>query len=110
VIRADHVLAAMLRGLGAGVTESEAPFAPEGGAYGIGRTLGHEHGHGHWDHDHDHGHGHGHDHAPFGDPGPHTFGEVRRASPVAWGTRSPGTAPLVEHELPARGPFDDEAP
>lgn len=43
VIRADHVLAEMLRGLGATVTAARAPFTPEGGAYGHGRTMGHEH-------------------------------------------------------------------
>jgi urease accessory protein len=43
VIRADHVLADMLRGLGAKVTETRAPFTPEGGAYGMGRTMGHAH-------------------------------------------------------------------
>lgn len=43
VIRADHVLADMLRGLGATVTETLAPFTPEGGAYGMGRTMGHAH-------------------------------------------------------------------
>jgi urease accessory protein len=43
VIRADHVLADMLRGLGATVTEAREPFAPEGGAYGMGRTMGHAH-------------------------------------------------------------------
>lgn len=43
LIRADHVLEAMLRGLGALVTPTMAGFAPEGGAYGHGRTLGHDH-------------------------------------------------------------------
>ena len=43
VIRADHVLADMLRGLGATVTETREPFTPEGGAYGMGRTMGHAH-------------------------------------------------------------------
>ncbi len=43
VIRADHVLADMLRGLGAVVVPARAPFTPEGGAYGQGRTMGHEH-------------------------------------------------------------------
>jgi urease accessory protein len=33
-IRRDHVLEAMLRGLGARLTEIEAPFEPESGAYG----------------------------------------------------------------------------
>lgn len=41
VIRADHVLAGMLAGLGAQVTPARAPFRPEGGAYGLGRTMGH---------------------------------------------------------------------
>ncbi|MBD9525903.1 urease accessory protein UreE [Paracoccus sp. PAR01] len=44
LIRADHVLEGMLRGLGATVTATMAPFAPEGGAYGHGRTMGHDHG------------------------------------------------------------------
>ncbi len=43
VIRADHVLEAMLRGLGAEVVAARQPFAPEGGAYGMGRTMGHAH-------------------------------------------------------------------
>jgi urease accessory protein len=75
VIRADHVLEAMLRQLGAKVTARQEPFAPEVGAYGVGRPMGHDHGpshhHGHdhaaahshsHDHHHDHGHHHGHDH------------------------------------------------
>ncbi|MDT1063455.1 urease accessory protein UreE [Paracoccus sp. CPCC 101403] len=44
LIRADHVLEGMLKGLGALVTPTMAPFAPEGGAYGHGRTMGHDHG------------------------------------------------------------------
>jgi urease accessory protein len=44
LIRPDHVLAAMLIGLGAEVAEIEAPFDPEGGAYTQG---GRDHGHGH---------------------------------------------------------------
>ncbi len=43
VIRRDHVLENMLKGLGADLTISLAPFRPEGGAYGHGRTLGHSH-------------------------------------------------------------------
>lgn len=42
-IRADHVIAEMLRALGAELVALEAPFNPEGGAYGQGRT--HDHGH-----------------------------------------------------------------
>jgi urease accessory protein len=40
-IRPDHVIAEMLRGLGAEVLEVSAPFQPEGGAYDEG---GHSHG------------------------------------------------------------------
>ena len=43
-IRQDHVLEAMLAQLGAGLTRVMAPFRPEGGAYGHGRTFGHDHG------------------------------------------------------------------
>jgi Urease accessory protein UreE len=67
VIRADHVLEGMLKGLGAEVHPGVETFQPEGGAYGMGRTMGHDHGHSHHhghshSHDHGHGHGHGHDH------------------------------------------------
>jgi urease accessory protein len=62
-IRRDHVIDAMVKGLGARVIEIEAPFDPEGGAYEGG---GHEHAHGdahdHQDHEHDHAHGHAHGH------------------------------------------------
>ena len=47
VIREDHVLAAMLEKLGAQVEAATGPFSPEGGAYGHGRTMGHDHGHSH---------------------------------------------------------------
>ncbi|MFD1912264.1 urease accessory protein UreE [Halodurantibacterium flavum] len=61
LIRQDHVLADMLRRLGASLTEVTAPFRPEGGAYGHGRTMGHDHGHSHA-HAHSHSHSGGHDH------------------------------------------------
>jgi urease accessory protein len=64
-IRRDHVIAEMLRGLGAKVTEIEAPFHPEGGAYhqgGHGRDHEHDHHHGHGHNDRDHHHDHGHTH------------------------------------------------
>lgn len=47
LIRQDHVLRGMLAQLGAALSEIEAPFTPEGGAYGHGRTFGHEHDHAH---------------------------------------------------------------
>ncbi|MCK8785030.1 urease accessory protein UreE [Roseomonas sp. NAR14] len=75
LIRDDHVIVAMLRGLGATLRAVQAPFNPEGGAYGEhnrsthqhfrdpthapGHAHGHAHGH---DHAHDHTHDHGHDH------------------------------------------------
>ena len=42
-IRPDHVIKAMLEGLGATVIEIEEPFNPEGGAYGGLPDHGHEH-------------------------------------------------------------------
>jgi len=59
LIRDDHVLADMLTRLGAALEQITAPFTPEGGAYGHGRTQGHDHGH-HPAHAHDHAHGHAH--------------------------------------------------
>jgi urease accessory protein len=61
-IREDHVIIDMAKKLGADVAMIEAPFNPEGGAYGHGRTHDHGHGHGH-DRlsSHDHGHDHGDD-------------------------------------------------
>ena len=61
-IRRDHVIEAMVKGLGARVVEIEAPFDPEGGAY-AGSAHGHAHEpHAHTGHDHAHGHDHPHDH------------------------------------------------
>ena len=66
-VRRDHVIEAMVKGLGARVIEIEAPFDPEGGAYAGG---GHAHAaesgpHQHAAHDgssHDHGDHHHDDH------------------------------------------------
>lgn len=52
LIQRDHVIRAMLEGLGASVREVLARFQPVHGAY-------HDHGH---DHGRHHGHAHGHDH------------------------------------------------
>jgi urease accessory protein len=57
----DHVLADMLRSMHMIVEEIQAPFEPEGGAYGDNAMLGHTHGHAHAHahaHAHDHSHGH----------------------------------------------------
>jgi urease accessory protein len=74
-IRRDHVIEAMVRGLGARVIEIEAPFDPEGGAYaGGGHAQAGESAPGHGSHDHDdhhhdqhhdgdHDHHHDHSHA-----------------------------------------------
>ncbi|RWE71523.1 urease accessory protein UreE [Mesorhizobium sp.] len=56
LILRDHVIKAMLEGLGATVNEVSQPFSPVRGAYS---GHGHDHGHSHDHHDHDH---HGHDH------------------------------------------------
>jgi urease accessory protein len=61
-IRRDHVIEAMVKGLGARIVEIEAPFDPEGGAY-AGAAHGHAHEpRGHTGHDHVHAHDHHHDH------------------------------------------------
>jgi urease accessory protein len=61
-IRRDHVIEAMVKGLGARIIEIEAPFDPEGGAYAESHAPD-SHGHDHAAHDHDHGHhDHGGDH------------------------------------------------
>lgn len=64
-IRRDHVIAEMLKGLGARLIEIEAPFDPEGGAYAEAAApqahTHHDHGHvhdAHCGHDHPHDHGH----------------------------------------------------
>jgi urease accessory protein len=50
LIRDDHVIVDMLKGLGAEVRAVKAPFDPEGGAYGQhNHDLGHPHGHVHDD-------------------------------------------------------------
>jgi urease accessory protein len=55
LIREDHVIVEMLRGLGATLRRVEAPFNPEGGAYGEhNRRPGHHHHHHHGDGDHHH--------------------------------------------------------
>jgi urease accessory protein len=66
-IRRDHVIEAMVKGLGARIIAVEAPFDPEGGAYAQAAHdhVAHDHGHhGHHHHDdHAHHHHHGdHDH------------------------------------------------
>jgi urease accessory protein len=56
-IEPDHVLAELLLAMHLIVTEVDEPFEPEGGAYGHGALMGHDHGHSH-DHAHHHGHSH----------------------------------------------------
>ncbi len=65
-IAADHVLEAMVAGLGGRLEHCEAPFEPEGGAY-----AAHEgrHVHPHHAHDHHHGGNHAHGHAQDHDHG-----------------------------------------
>ena len=49
-IRPDHVIEHMLRGFGAELTKVQAPFQPEGGAYG---DHGHHHSHSDGEHHHE---------------------------------------------------------
>ena len=44
LVQADPVIGDMLERLGATLHSVRAPFTPEGGAYGHGRTHSHEHG------------------------------------------------------------------
>lgn len=53
LIERDHVIKAMLEGLGASVSEITEPFQPVHGAY-HSHGGGHGHGHGHDHHHHDH--------------------------------------------------------
>ncbi len=90
LILRDHVIKAMLEGLGATVTEVSEPFEPVRGAY----SGGHAHGHGHEQRDafgrapgdphygHNHGpgehhhHGHDHDHDDHGHGEADSFGRL----------------------------------
>ena len=47
LIKEDHVMEGLLNLLGADIEKLEAPFIPEGGAYGHGRTHSHSHNHSH---------------------------------------------------------------
>ncbi|QFU08045.1 Urease accessory protein UreE 1 [Rhodobacteraceae bacterium THAF1] len=54
LIQRDPIIEDMLTRLGLTVAHVTAPFRPERGAYGHGRTHGHDHSHAH-SHDHTHG-------------------------------------------------------
>jgi urease accessory protein len=60
-IEPDHVLAEMLGRMHLIITNEDAPFEPEGGAYAGGHGHGHDHGHGQG-HEHPHAHEHEHEH------------------------------------------------
>jgi urease accessory protein len=105
VIARDHVLEAMLRQLGADISYSSEPFTPEGGAYGHGRTMGHEHGTASIATPgqtpaafglHHHGDGQWHSHGPTGHSAGHNFGHSH--SPV---TQHAPSGPAGEDPAPA---------
>ena len=95
----DHVLADLLRQMHLTVTDAQAPFEPESGAYAPGATAGgHDHGHSQThDQAHDHGqahghthgpgcgHDHGHDHAPAAHAAPKTIPIQGAAAPHVHG-------------------------
>lgn len=56
LIQSDHVMADMLEKLGATTRAVTEPFMPEGGAYGHGRTHGHDHSASHGPEGHAHEH------------------------------------------------------
>src|ERR1700677_3326996 len=85
-IRRDHVIEAMVKGLGARVIEIEAPFDPEGGAYAGGghahaeshaHATSHAHAESHAQAGHDHSsHDHGsHDHSAHAHSHAHSHGD-----------------------------------
>ncbi|PBB25287.1 MULTISPECIES: urease accessory protein UreE [unclassified Mesorhizobium] len=64
VILRDHVIKAMLEGLGATVREVSEPFKPVRGAYSGGHDHGHAHAHSHTEaHSHAHSGSHSHAHS-----------------------------------------------
>jgi urease accessory protein len=85
-IRRDHVIEAMVKGLGARIIEIEAPFDPEGGAYAGGghahaeshahaTSHAHAESHAHAGHDHS-SHDHGsHDHSAHAHSHAHSHGD-----------------------------------
>jgi len=61
LILRDHVIKAMLEGLGATVNDVSEPFKPVRGAYSAQGGHGHDHGHAHAEaHSHAEGHSHAH--------------------------------------------------
>ncbi|CAN7199530.1 urease accessory protein UreE [Mesorhizobium sp. LjRoot246] len=71
LILRDHVIKAMLEGLGATVTDVSEPFKPVRGAYSGGHDHGHAHAeahaHSHTEaHSHSHGEAHSHSHSHAG--------------------------------------------
>jgi urease accessory protein len=64
LILRDHVIKAMLEGLGATVTDVSEPFKPVRGAYSAQGGHGHDHGHAHAEaHAHSHAEAHSHTHS-----------------------------------------------
>ena len=110
----DHVLADMLRQMHLIVTETQAAFEPEGGAYaagsgshGHGQAHGgaHDHAHDHahdqahghahppeHGHAHDHAHDHSHDHAHEATPAP---AATSRGKPLGIAVKAAPAAPHV---------------
>lgn len=86
----DPVLADMLRRQHLIVTEAQAAFEPEGGAYGEGAGHGHHH-HGHEHHDQGHDHGHAHEHAAA--PAP-----ARKPLPIPVHVHGPGCNHEHDHD------------
>lgn len=85
LIRRDHVITEMVRGLGGRARDIEAPFDPEGGAYG-GSAGGHGHSHAET-HGHAHADAHGHSHAEAHAEarGSHTHAHATSHGPVQAG-------------------------
>ncbi len=104
----DHVLADMLRAMHLIVSEEQAPFEPEAGAYAAGAQASHGHDHGHEDgHGHAHADGdeHGHAHTPGHD---HAHAHDHAPAPAA---RRPAMPPVVGAPVPhVHGPGCNHGP
>ena len=105
LIRRDHVISEMVRGLGDRARDIEAPFDPEGGAYG-GSAGGHGHSHAET-HGHAHADAHGHSHAEAHDSRAHATSHSHAQAGGAHGHSHPHSHSHGHSHSHADGEPDD---
>ena len=98
----DHVLGAMLEALGLVLSQREAPFDPEAGAYAGGHSHSDSHSDSH-PHSHPHSPPHSHSH-PHSHPPPHSDANSDANSDADSGADSGVDPGSPAAETPARGP------